>query len=527
MDGNMVSNTIDPVRLTIFRSLFSAVAEEMGATLMRSASSPNIKERRDYSCAVFTGEGELVAQGEHMPVHLGSMPLSVRSALNALEFQSGDRVILNDPFRGGTHLPDITLIAPVFVQGGEAPAFFVANRAHHADVGGMSAGSMPLATEIFQEGIVIPPVKWIETGQPNRALQEMFYRNVRTPVERREDLAAQTASLDLGANRLKELVERYSLEQIRRFMIQVCDYSERLMQGQIGGIPDGEYTAVDYLDDDGVGSGPVRIECRIRVAGNEVEVNFEGTDQQVEGSLNAVYAITYSATVYCFRAIADEEIPVNSGCFRPITVKAPEGTLVNAVEPAAVAGGNVETSQRTVDVVLNALSKAMPGEIPAASQGTMNNLAIGGTLENGEAFGYYETIAGGMGARPHKAGLSGIHTHMTNTMNTPVEALESVYPFRIKKYSFRDGSGGPGRHRGGNGLVRELQVLRNAGVTMLSDRRTIRPYGLEGGGEGSAGRNSLIQSGEIQQLPSKFQRRLSPGDILRIETPGGGGYGAE
>lgn len=517
---------LDPIRLEIFRSLFTSVAEEMGATLMRSASSPNIKERRDYSCAIFNGDGALIAQGEHMPVHLGSMPLSVQQALEDMSFNPGDIVALNDPFRGGTHLPDITMIAPVFLDEQDDPAFFVANRAHHADVGGMSAGSMPLATEIYQEGQIIPPVKWVSGGEPNEDLQEYFLNNVRTPDERSEDLAAQEASLGVGIRRLNELVKRYGFEIIRNFMIQVLDYSEELMRQELQRIPDGTYPATDYLDDDGVSDEPIRIECTITIDEGKATIDFSGSEPQVRGSLNAVYAITYSATVYCFRCMAESDIPVNDGCFRPLEVRTPEKSAVNAERPAAVAGGNVETSQRIVDVVLRALSQAAPDRIPAASQGTMNNLAIGGARKNGEPFTYYETIAGGMGARPFRKGIDGIHTHMTNTMNTPIEALEIAYPLRIEEYRFREDSGGSGKFHGGDGIVRKIRSLRECAVTFLSERRIFAPYGLQGGHAGFQGMNMLERDGHLHKLPAKFNRELRAGDALIIETPGGGGYSA-
>ncbi|MCF7805066.1 MAG: hydantoinase B/oxoprolinase family protein [Candidatus Marinimicrobia bacterium] len=517
---------LDPVRLEIFRSLFSSVAEEMGATLMRSASSPNIKERRDYSCAIFNGNGELIAQGEHMPVHLGSMPLSVQAAIDEMEFEPGDVVLLNDPFRGGTHLPDLTMIMPVFIEVSEEPTFFMANRAHHADVGGMSPGSMPVSTEIYQEGQIIPPVKWRAAGDLNDDLQRTLLANVRTPVERKEDLAAQEASLKVGAKRTRELTKRYGLGVVQNFMTQVLDYSDTLMRKELEEIPDGTYIAEDYLDDDGSTAEPVKIRCTIRIDEDTADVDFSGSAPQVRGSLNAVSAITFSATVYCFRCMAENDIPVNEGCFRPLTVIAPKGTVVNATRPAAVAGGNVETSQRIVDVVLKALSRAVPERIPAASQGTMNNVAIGGTDNNGEPFGYYETIAGGMGARPSKDGISGIHNHMTNTMNTPIEALETSYPFRITEYRFRDFTGGTGTYRGGDGIIRSLQVLCDCSVTVLSERRIFSPYGLQGGNTGFQGLNILTRKdGNMEGMPSKFNIQLRAGDVLTIETPGGGGYG--
>lgn len=514
----------DPIRLEIFRSLFSAVAEEMGATLMRSASSPNIKERRDYSCAIFTGKGELVAQGEHMPVHLGSMPLSVKSALEIIAFQPGDIVVLNDPYQGGTHLPDITMIAPVYVEHQNEPGFFVASRAHHADVGGMSAGSMPLATEIYQEGQIIPPIKWVASGKPNLDLQRLFLNNIRTPEERSEDLSAQVASLKVGEKRVGELIARYGFEEIDNFMHQVMDYSTTLMESELKEMPDGQYSAEDYLDDDGISDKKVKIACTITIQEKKTTIDFSESDRQVRGSLNAVFAITYSATVYCFRSLATTNIPVNDGCFRPLQVIAPEGTVVNAVSPSAVAGGNVETSQRIVDVVLKTLAKVIPERVPAASQGTMNNLAIGGTDSNGEPFGYYETLAGGMGGRPEKPGISGIHTHMTNTMNTPIEALEIAYPFRVTEYRFRNGSGGAGKQRGGDGLIRTMELLTDAQVTVLSERRKTQPYGLQGGKPGSAGRNIITSGDQNSEMPSKFNKYVRAGEQIRIETPGGGGF---
>ncbi len=492
---------------------------------MRSAASPNIKERRDYSCAIFTGAGELVAQGEHMPVHLGSMPLSVQTALEEVTFHPGDIVILNDPYKGGTHLPDITMIAPVYVEESDKPVFFVANRAHHADIGGISAGSMPLATELYQEGVIIPPVKWVDQGEQNKDLERLILNNVRTPDERKSDLDAQSATLKVGETRLLELVDRYGLETIQNFMRQVLDYSDQLMRSELQEFPNGKFSAEDYLDDDGITDEPVKIACTIKISDDSAIIDFSKSSLQVQGSLNAVFAITYSATVYCFRCLAEQKVPVNDGCFRPLKVTAPAGTVVNAQSPAAVAGGNVETSQRIVDVVFKALSQAVPKRVPAASQGTMNNLAIGGTDENGKPFGYYETTAGGMGARPGKEGISGIHTHMTNTMNTPIEALEMTYPFRITEYHFRGDSGGKGKYLGGNGLVRSLELLTNASVTVLSERRKFQPYGLRGGKPGKSGENWLVRDGKRTGLPSKFNRQCEAGDILEIQTPGGGGYG--
>ena len=439
----------DPVELEIFKSIFHSIAEEMGAALRRTAFSPNIKERRDYSCAVFDARGEVVAMGDHMPVHLGSMPMSVRAAIAELKLGEGDVAMLNDPFRGGTHLPDITLVAPVFLKGGKAPAFYVASRAHHADVGGTYPGSMGTCEEIYQEGVRIPPVKLIVAGKTQRDVLAMLLNNVRTPEEREGDLGAQIAACHTGATRLREVCARYGLRRVRGAMDELQAYAEQIMRSFLARIPAGSYEAEDFLDDDGVTDAPVRLAVKITVPAQgskqPVVVDFSGSSPQVRGSINAVEAITFSACFYVFRCLLAEDVPATAGLMRPIKLIAPLGTVVNALPPAAVAGGNVETSQRTVDVLLRALAKAVPELIPAASSGTMNNLTIGGLDDRSvppAPFAYYETIAGGMGARPTKDGVSGVHTHMTNSLNTPAEALEHAYPIRVTEYSLRRGSGG-------------------------------------------------------------------------------------
>jgi N-methylhydantoinase B/oxoprolinase/acetone carboxylase alpha subunit len=518
--------SFDPILLEIFRNLFYAVAEEMGVTLCRTAFSPNIKERRDYSCAVFDGDGHMVAQGEHMPVHLGSMPLSVQSAVRNVSMQRGDIVVLNDPYRGGTHLPDITLVAPVFYGSSSKPLFYVANRAHHADVGGMTPGSMPLSTSIFQEGIRIPPVKLVRAGELDREVMDLILSNVRTPEEREGDLSAQIAALRTGERRLLEMAEKYGAATTRRYMGELQDYAERMTRAAITAMPDGTYRFEDVLDDDGVDPEPVPIRVAVTITGDEAVVDFTGSAPQVRGCLNAVYAITYSAAFYAFRCVVDVPIPSNYGGQRPLRVIAPEGSVLNAQFPAAVAGGNVETSQRIVDVLLGALAQAVPDRIPAASSGTMNNVTIGGVdPQSGRPFAYYETIAGGMGARPGMPGISGIHTHMTNTMNTPIEALEHAYPMRVVRYHFRRGSGGAGKYRGGDGLRRDIEVLVRAEATILSERRRSRPYGLKGGEPGEPGENVVIRSGKEERLAGKARVALEPGDVLSIRTPGGGGWG--
>ena len=540
--------TRDPIEVEIFKNLYHSIAEEMGAALRRTAFSPNIKERRDYSCAVFDADGEVIAMGDHMPVHLGSMPRSVGAAIAALDLEPGDVAMLNDPFRGGTHLPDITLVAPVFVGSAKArallakgggqecpphsgPDFYVAARAHHADVGGAYAGSMGLCREIYQEGLRIPPVKIMRGGKMERDVLALLLSNVRTPEEREGDLGAQIAACHRGAERLQEVCRRYGQERMRRAARDLLEYSEEMMRRFLEQVPPGTYRAEDFLDDDGMGVGPVRIAVAITIGRGRplhtVVVDFTGSDAQVQGSVNAVEAITYSACFYVFRCLLAEDVPATAGLMRPIRVIAPEGTVVNARPPAAVAGGNVETSQRIVDVLLRALAQAIPERIPAAASGTMNNLTIGGAdPRRGEPFAYYETIAGGMGARPTKAGVSGVHTHMTNSLNTPAEALEYAYPLRVREYSLRAGSGGTGKHRGGDGIAREIEVLTDAEVTLLSDRRERGPWGLGGGEDGKPGKAWAIRKdGSREILPGKCSRRLSAGERIRIETPGGGAWG--
>ncbi|WP_457652558.1 hydantoinase B/oxoprolinase family protein [Rhodocaloribacter sp.] len=521
---------MDPILIELYRHRFAGVADEMGVTLRRTSYSPNIKERLDFSCAVFDGRGGLVAQAAHIPVHLGAMPASVAAALAAFPaWRPGDVAVLNDPYEGGTHLPDVTMISPVFLDAAdEAPRFFVASRAHHADVGGMTPGSLPLSTEVFQEGLIIPPVKLFREGVCNDDLLRMLLRNVRTPDERRGDLAAQRAAHTVGERRLRELTARHGADEVLAYAAHLQAYSERLVRAAVAAWPDGAYPFEDALvldDEDPAVRLPIRVCARIE--GETVTFDFAGTAGAAPRSFNAVLGITQSACYYVVRCLAGEDVPVNAGCFAPVTVTAPEGCLVNARPPAAVAGGNVETSQRIVDVVLGALAKALPERIPAASQGTMNNLTIGGLRADGTPYAYYETIGGGMGAAPDADGLSGVHVHMTNTLNTPVEALEMTFPFRIIRYALRRGSGGRGRRAGGDGLVRAYEILAPATVTMLSERRDAGPWGLAGGEAGLPGRNVLRRAdGSEETLPSKFTRRLLPGDRLCIETPGGGGHGA-
>ena len=498
----------DAIQLELFRHLLISIAEEMGAVLRKSSYSANIKERRDYSCALYDAGGETIAMGDHMPVHLGAMPLSVRAVMDALALEEGDVALVNDPFQGGTHLPDITAVAPVFL-GGRRPAYYVASRAHHSDVGGMSPGSMPLAREIYQEGLRIPPILIQRRGKLDRALLRMILSNVRTPVEREGDLAAQLASIDRGAARLRELSAKYGAARLNAGVRGLQDYSERMMRSTLRALPDGVYSHQDYLDNDGITATPVRIRVRITLRKGAAEVDFTGSAPQVAGPMNANYAVTLAATMYVFRCLIREDVPFTSGILRPIRVIAPQGTVVNALAPAPMAAGNVETSQRITDVLLGALAKAAPERIPAPSCGTMNNVSFGAS-----GWAYYETIAGGAGASAAGPGLSAHHTHMTNSCNTPVEAFEHQYPVRIETYRVRRGSGGAGKHRGGDGIVRAFRFLSDAQVTLIGDRRAIAP------GNGARGRDTL----NAAPIPSKARMQFRAEDLLEIQTPGGGGW---
>ena len=541
----------DPTTLEIYRALYTSVAEEMGIALRRTAFSPNIKERRDYSCAVFDREGRVIAQGDHMPVHLGSMPMAVAAALKAIDLKPGDVVALNDPFAGGTHLPDVTLVMGVFAQKAGsrrqtagrkklvAPAncllptanclFYVANRAHHADIGGATPGSMGLATDIYGEGLCIPAIRLVRDGELDEDLMRLILANVRSHDERRGDFQAQIGSLKTGATRLLEIVERRGAREAADYATHLIEYSARLMRHAIGSIPNGTYEAEDVLDDDGVTNREVPIRVRINIEGTYANVDFTGSAAQVAGPINAVEAITVSAVSYVFRCLLVGDVPASAGLMEPIEVIAPKGTVVNARHPASVAGGNVETSQRIVDVLFKALAQALPQRIPAASQGTMNNLTVGGIDARpghiAREFSYYETVAGGMGARPTQDGLSAIHTHMTNSLNTPAEALEYAYPLRVREYKIRKGSGGKGKQRGGDGVIREIETLVAAHMSLLADRRKRGPYGLSGGEDGQPGNAAIIHEGQTRKIGSKGSWELEAGDRVRIETPGGGGFG--
>ena len=520
---------LDPISFEILKDSLISIAEEMGVVLRKSSFSPNIKERRDYSCALFNASGQLVAQAEHIPVHLGAMPYSVQAVLKEFkdDLAEGDDIILNDPYRGGTHLPDITMVSPIFFK--KNLVGFGANRAHHSDVGGVAPGSMSaLSKDVNQEGIRIPPVKLWAEGKPNRQLIDFVLSNVRTPDERLGDLRAQRAANLVSTKRLGELLKKSSFSTVETGMDQLIDYSEELMIKKIRELPRKSSSAVDYLDDDGFGTTDIPIRVKVTVDRQTIAFDFSGSAKQVQGPLNAVYSVTLSAIYYVVRCVTDPSIPANAGCFKPIQVKAPSGTIVNAEPPAPVAGGNVETSTRIVDVTLKAFSGIIPERVCAACQGTMNNVTIGGIHpRTGKYFTYYETIAGGFGARYSKDGVDGIHSHMTNTLNTPVEALESSYPLRIKKYELVRGSGGRGKFRGGLGIRRDIEVLaEKSTISLMGERQRRGPWGLFGGMSGSPGVYGIVRRNLITGLSSKTTLTANSGDVLTVKTPGGGGYGA-
>lgn len=510
---------MNPIELSIFSSRVAAVCDEMGAVLRRTAFSPNIRDRLDFSCAVFDPAGELVAQAAHIPVHLGSMAYAMRSIVSSLSWEAGDLVVINDPFLGGTHLPDVTLIAPVFVE--NALAGFVANRAHHADIGASTPGSMPISSRLEEEGLVIPPTHLHRRGVPDEAVYARLMAPMREARKTRGDFAAQASAARAGVLRLTALVEEMGAPAYHAAVAALNDYAERMVRAALADLPAGEYRYTDWLDDDGQGNRDIPIAVTLRVGEGGVEVDFTGSAEQVPGNVNCPLSVAAAAVYYVFRCLAPDQTPACAGMLRPVRVIAPEGSLVNARRPAAVAAGNVETSTRIVDAVMGALAQAIPARIPAASQGSMNNLAMG-AKPGAPAWDYYETLAGGMGAGATGGGLDAVHTHMTNTLNTPLEALELNYPLRVRRYAVRRGSGGAGRRRGGDGIVREYEFLAPAVVTLLTERRYRAPWGLAGGGEAAAGCNRL----NGRELPPKVTIEVGSGDRLVIATPGGGGYGA-
>ena len=507
-----------PASLNIFASRLGAVCDEMGLVLRNAAFSPNIRDRLDFSCAVFDADGALCAQAAHIPVHLGSMAFAMRDVIAGIGWRPGDQVVLNDPYLGGTHLPDVTLIAPVFV-GGRLQAFVV-NRAHHADIGASTPGSMPISSRLEQEGVVIEPVHLVREDRLIPSVLERVIGTTRNRAESEGDFAAQLAANRAGASRLSTLIEHYGDQAFATALVALNDYAERLARAALADVPHGEYRFIDYLDDDGQGTRDIPIQLCLRVGPQGIHADFSGTASQVAGNVNCPLAVAAAAVYYAMRCLMPPQAPACAGAFRPITLDAPEGCLINARKPAAVAAGNVETSTRVVDVVLGALAQAIPERIPAASHGSMNNLAVGSVASN-DPWDYYETIGGGMGSGAHGGGLSGIQTHMTNTLNTPIEVLESRFPVRIRQYALRRGSGGGGSRRGGDGLVREFEFLGPAHFTLLTERRSHAPWGIAGGNSGSSGHNRLND----EALPAKCEGELRVGDRLRIETPGGGGYG--
>jgi len=512
-----MSDSQETIELSLFSSRVDAICAEMGAVLQRAAFSPNIKERLDFSCALFDAQGALGAQAAHIPVHLGSMAYAMGDLVKSKQWEDGDMVVVNDPFLGGTHLPDVTLIAPCFVQ--NCLIGFVANRAHHADIGAQSPGSMPFSTNLEQEGMVLAPRYLLRKGELEQSVMASIEQATQQPWQTRGDFSAQISANKVGLTRLKHLVEALSIVVYERRLMALNDYARRMCRSTLAGLQPGVYNYQDMMDDDGWGSLDIVIQLQMQVEPDKVVLDFSGTADQVRGNINCPLSVAAAAVYYVFRCLMPPQTPACAGSLEPIEVIAPGGCLLNARRPAAVAAGNVETSSRVVDVVMGALSLAMPDRLPAASQGSMNNLAMGG--RDGMAWDYYETIGGGMGAGPLQHGLSAVQTHLTNTRNTPIEDLEMNYPLRINRYEIRRGSGGQGQNRGGDGIIREYQFLSAAQLTLLTERRRHPPWGMNGGGCGATGENRL----NGRTLPGKTAVSVTPGDILTILTPGGGGWG--
>jgi len=509
---------MDVIALSVFSSRIEAVCDEMGAVLQRVAFSPNIKDRLDYSCAVFDAQGELCAQAAHIPVHLGSMAYAARDIVSKINWAPGDMVVLNDPYLGGTHLPDITLIAPVFFN--QQLQGFVVNRAHHADIGAASPGSMPVSSELSQEGLVIPPMHLLKNDREESEVMEKLLAVLQNPQQSHGDFSAQISANRRGILRLQELIEAHGVEEYQRALIALNNYGASIALDATKAISPGKYSFSDVMDDDGQGSSDIKIQATITITPSSIHVDFDGTDSQVTGNINCPLSVAAAAVYYVFRCLMPDNTPACAGSFRHISLSAPEGCLVSARRPAAVAAGNVETSTRIVDVIIGALAKANPQKLPAASHGSMNNLAMGAAADkNNKAWDYYETIGGGMGANYLYNGLSGVQTHMTNTLNTPVEVLEMNYPLRVKEYSLRKNSAGKGEHNGGEGLVRTFILLQETHVTLLTERRNHAPWGLNAG-NAKVGQN--LVNGEV--YPPKFSKVFKAGDCLVIKTPGGGGY---
>lgn len=510
---------MNPIELKLFASRVTAICDEMGLVLRRTAFSPNIKDRLDFSCALFDCEGELFAQAAHIPVHLGSMAYAMQDIVRERQWRAGDMLVLNDPFLGGTHLPDVTVIAPVFAGAERQLLGFVANRAHHANIGCDTPGSMPVSSSLEEEGTIIPPTWLLRDGvlqDHGLALPDMQGDKLSG------DFSAQVGANQIGVARLQELIDKTGAQAYARGIAELNDYADRITAQAIHDLAPGTFRFEDYLDDDGCGSTRIRLALRLTIARDHIEMDFSDSAAQVPGNLNCPESVVAAASYYCIRCLLPEEAPACAGLFRRIRLVTRPGSIINAERPAAVAAGNVETSTRLVDLVFGALAQALPERIPAASQGTMNNIAMGhAATATSPRWDYYETLAGGIGGGPHHAGLDAVHSHMTNTLNTPVESLEMHYPLRVTQYSVRAHSGGDGLQRGGDGVVREYEFLAPAQLSLLTERRELAPWGLAGGAAGTPGLNSL--NGE--RLPAKCTLPVNPGDRLRIETPGGGGWG--
>lgn len=524
---DVAPKTIDPVQLEVFHHLLGAYCEEAGARLRLSAISPNIRERADYSVAVFDRDGRLVAQAAHIPVHLGSAGDAVRAVREQLDLVDGDVAILNDPYCGGTHLPDVTMVRPVFVGGARRAEWFVVNRAHHADIGGATPGSMGIARDLFAEGLVLPPVHFRRRGDLQRDLLRLLSRNVRGAEERLVDLRAQEASLTQLGQRLLALVDQHGLGTVRRTTAALMDYSERSGRAMLRQLPRGTFRAQDALDDDGLGNGPLAIDLRLTIARDRATFDWTGTCDQAEGGVNANRGIAMAACVYAIRCLCPGRLPTNEGLFRLLRLVTRPGSMVDPRSPAPVAGGNVETSQRLVDTAFQALAAAAPERVPAASAGTMSNLTFGGLTRDGREFASYETLPGGAGASGMAGGQSAIQTHMTNTRNTPIEELEQRAPLRVRALSVRRGSGGRGARRGGDGLVKEVEVLEPLHGAFLGERQLSGPPGAAGGRPGKPGRLHVERGGRRTRLPAKTSFDLAAGDVVIVETPGGGGHGKD
>lgn len=520
--------TIDTITQQVIQSALTYASEEMGLAVRNSAYSPNIKERLDHSCALFDRRGRLIAQAEHIPVHLGSLPWGLLRMLDVIAangtVREGEMWVANDPYVTGTHLNDVTVLRPVFFRG--ELVGYAANKAHHTDVGGMAPGSMPPGAEsLFAEGVILPPMRLVSDDEPVAETIALVAANSRTPGARGGDLRAQIAGNYTGERRVLELFQHYGPAAMEAAIDRAIDASEAMLRQALRVLGDGSFEAVDLLEDRS-GDPTIRIALRLTLDNGAAQLDYTGTSAQLPFPLNAVLGVTLSGVYYAIRAVTDPTIPMNAGCFRPIDVRVPEGTLLNPRRPAPVSGGNVETSTRNADVVLQALAKAAPERVPACSGGTMSNVMLGGVRDGGDTWSFYETNGCGMGARPNADGIDAIHCHMTNTLNTPIEAIERDYPLRVARYEIAEGTGGAGHYRGGNGLVRAIELLDgSAHASLLADRHTIQPLGARGGAPGACGRHTLLREDTETPLPAKTELELKPGDVIVVQTPGGGGYG--